>query len=325
MNTLQKIYRCILIFLLCAYFSLTGAEGNYTTKDSLVYRVRYVIDIKNANQPAIDYSLKFPLFFTKELPPYQKLSSMQVNSNRVHLLQTANNTTAVITFSRLEPGQSNHSEISYTFVNTAIDYDLSSVTGSSIVDSQYLKAEPNIESTATPIITLAREITAGENTFMEKAKRLFEYVNSNLEYVNWSDDPHSALQTLRRGRGSCDDYSLLYIALCRAVGIPARYVSGYRFNPREVHRREVELEPFAHAWVEINLLGKGWITVDPTYIYTVNGKKTVNYDFYGRILSDDRHLFFSYSREQARTITWNYETTHPTKVTTDFHIFIRKE
>lgn len=325
MNTFWKFNRCLLFFLLGAFCSLALAEGNYTTKNALTYRVRYVIDIRNIDYPALDYSLKFPLFQTRELPPYQKLSSMQVSSNRVRLIQTAENTAAVINFKRLEPGRGNHLEISYTFVNMAIDYDLSPVTGSSVVDSEYLKAGPNIESTAIPIITLAREVTAGENTYMEKAKRLFEYVNSNLEYVSWSGDQHSALQTLRRGWGSCDDYSLLYIALCRAVGIPARYVSGYRFSPREVKRREIELEPFAHAWVEINLPGKGWITVDPTYIYTVNGKKTVNHDFFGRITNDDRHLFFSYSREQERTISWNYETARPAKVNTDFHIYIREE
>jgi transglutaminase/protease-like cytokinesis protein 3 len=283
------------------------------------------VDIQNSKQPVLDYTLKFPLFTTLDLPPYQKLISFQVQPREIQLLKNNTDMTALLTFNRLKSGQSTQAEILYTFVNSAIIYDLPSIIGNSFVDSQYLKSEVGVESTSSQIVTLAGKITNGAVTQLEKAKRLFAFVNNNLQYTNQSDDPHSALQTLKRGWGSCEDYSLLYIALCRAVEIPARYISGYRFSSREVGRREVELDPFAHAWVEINLPGTGWITVDPTYTYTVNNIKKVNYDFFGQIMGDDRHLFFSYSRQQERTVTWNYESTHPAEVTTDFHIFIRKE
>jgi Transglutaminase-like superfamily len=324
---LSKNYRILLLFLLCSCFSVTLADQNYTTKDASVYRVRYLVAIYNANQPALDYSLKFPLFSTQNLPPYQKLVTFQVKSPEVQLIKATNGLTAQLTIHRLKPGQNVLAEFLYRFENSTINYKLPSIVGSDEVDvdSGDLKAEADVESSSSQVTSLAGKITAGAVTQLDKAKKLFDYVNLNLQYTQQSGDSHSALQTLRRGWGTCEDYSLLYMALCRAVGIPARYVSGYRFSPSEIGHREVELDAFAHAWVEINLPGTGWITVDPTYTYTVNGVKKVNYDFFGRILDDDRHLFFSYSRQQERTVTWNYESTHPARVATDFHIFIRKE
>jgi Transglutaminase-like enzymes, putative cysteine proteases len=323
--TLRKIRHYLFLFLVCAFCSNVFAGQNDIITNALVYRVRYRIDIQNANQPALDYSLKFPLFSTQDLPPYQKLVSLKVNSPAAPI-QVVNNLTGKLSLPILKPGQRIHSEITYTFANYAIDYPLSTLEANDdiTVNSDYLREESAIESNSSQIVKLAQQVTDGAATQLDKAKRLFAYVNSNLQYTQ-GDNTHSALQTLRQGGGSCEDFSLLYIALCRAVGIPARYVSGYRFSPGEVGWREMDLDPFAHAWAEINLAGTGWVTVEPTYVYTVNNVKKVNYDFFGRILDDDRHLFFSYSRQQERTVTWNYESGHPPKVTTDFHIFITEE
>ncbi|MBV9470292.1 MAG: transglutaminase family protein [Abitibacteriaceae bacterium] len=63
----------------------------------------------------------------------------------------------------------------------------------------------------------------------------------------------TASQVLRRGVGVCQDYAHLMIALCRAVSIPARYVSGY--NPAE---------GLMHAWVEV-LYEDIWHAWDPTH------------------------------------------------------------
>ena len=51
------------------------------------------------------------------------------------------------------------------------------------------------------------------------------------------------------------------LGMCRSVGIPARYVSGYFFNQR---RQPNEVEA-SHAWVEIMIPGFGWAAFDPTH------------------------------------------------------------
>lgn len=67
---------------------------------------------------------------------------------------------------------------------------------------------------------------------------------------------------LREGRGVCQDFAHLMIAVCRSWGVPARYVSGYLFTDRAVGDRS---DPDAsHAWVEVFLPSLRWIGFDPT-------------------------------------------------------------
>ena len=67
---------------------------------------------------------------------------------------------------------------------------------------------------------------------------------------------------LRERRGVCQDFSHIMIALCRAWGIPARYVSGYLFTDRDSGDRS---DPDAtHAWVEVFLPSLRWVGFDPT-------------------------------------------------------------
>ena len=71
------------------------------------------------------------------------------------------------------------------------------------------------------------------------------------------------LQTLNRRSGSCRDLANVLAEAARMLGLGARIVSGYLFDP------ENELTGSAgagstHAWVEIYLPGAGWITFDPT-------------------------------------------------------------
>ena len=66
-------------------------------------------------------------------------------------------------------------------------------------------------------------------------------------------------QTLAERTGSCRDLSVLFIDVCRAVGIPARFVSGYRHAETERDKRHM------HAWAEVYLPGGGWRGFDPSY------------------------------------------------------------
>lgn len=62
-------------------------------------------------------------------------------------------------------------------------------------------------------------------------------------------------------RGVCQDFAHVMLGMCRSLGIPARYVSGYFFNPT---RLPDEIEA-SHAWVEVYVPGYGWKGFDPTH------------------------------------------------------------
>lgn len=94
-------------------------------------------------------------------------------------------------------------------------------------------------------------------------RRLSETIYSSFGYeagVTHADSPID--QALKAGRGVCQDFAHIMIAICRSWGIPARYVSGYLFTDRQAGDRS---DPDAtHAWVEVFLPSTRWIGLDPT-------------------------------------------------------------
>ena len=71
-------------------------------------------------------------------------------------------------------------------------------------------------------------------------------------------DPLPAAQTLTRGQGACRDLALLFMDSCRALGLAARFVSGYHAGT------EAQEERYLHAWAEVYLPGGGWRGYDPS-------------------------------------------------------------
>jgi transglutaminase-like putative cysteine protease len=69
------------------------------------------------------------------------------------------------------------------------------------------------------------------------------------------------------GRGVCQDFAHLAVAMYRSLGIPARYVSGYLFAVDD-HTGELgttdEVDVQTHAWVEVAIPSAGWLALDPT-------------------------------------------------------------
>ena len=89
-------------------------------------------------------------------------------------------------------------------------------------------------------------------------------VRNSLGYTR-RDEPgiQTPAETLACGGGSCRDYAVLFIALCRTLGLAARFVSGYLHEPPAADIPN-PLPPAMHAWAEVYLPGAGWRGLDPT-------------------------------------------------------------
>lgn len=61
--------------------------------------------------------------------------------------------------------------------------------------------------------------------------------------------------------GVCQDFAHLFIAAARAMGVPARYVSGYIHLPKWGKRAQTA----SHAWAEAWIAGRGWVGFDATH------------------------------------------------------------
>jgi transglutaminase-like putative cysteine protease len=84
-----------------------------------------------------------------------------------------------------------------------------------------------------------------------------EFIYERFEYAPDATNVSSPIDDLlTHGKGVCQDFAHLMIAILRAVGVPARYVSGY------IHRPNKDSQ--SHAWCEAWLPDLGWVGVDPT-------------------------------------------------------------
>jgi len=117
----------------------------------------------------------------------------------------------------------------------------------------YLDPEPLIPSGNPRIRAQARAILGRERDPARAAELLLHWVASQVEPTAAMRLP-SAVQVLARRRGDCNEHTLLYVALARAVGLPARSAAGLLL---------VDGRFYYHAWAEVYL--GDWVAVDPTF------------------------------------------------------------
>jgi len=117
---------------------------------------------------------------------------------------------------------------------------------------EYLQAEEKIESNDAEIIAKAKEITRKSKNAWGATVAIADWVYKNIRYEITGA---GAKETLKKRRGDCGPHTFLAIALCRAVGIPARMVGGFMYAQGKFGQ---------HYWVEVYMDKAGWIPLDPT-------------------------------------------------------------
>lgn len=93
-------------------------------------------------------------------------------------------------------------------------------------------------------------------------------LHANLAYERREEGAaYAPEETLRLGRGSCRDFTVLLAEAARALGLAARLASGYLCEFGSANK---VAEGALHAWTEIYLPGAGWVGFDPTNGYLCN-------------------------------------------------------
>ncbi|AET94301.1 MULTISPECIES: transglutaminase family protein [Caballeronia] len=136
--------------------------------------------------------------------------------------------------------------------------------GSFHPESEFCYASPNVSldhelrDYALPSFDAGTPLVAGAIDLMHRIHADFEYRPSATAF----DTPASRAFDLRHG--VCQDFSQVMIGCLRALGLPARYVSGYlRNDPPPGHARLIGADA-SHAWVSVHCPQSGWIDLDPT-------------------------------------------------------------
>ncbi|MFH1920134.1 MAG: transglutaminase domain-containing protein [Planctomycetota bacterium] len=89
----------------------------------------------------------------------------------------------------------------------------------------YLDPSPYIESTSPRVKALADEIGVDKQKAWDRVEAIHDWIRENIELVdNRGRGVKTTLETLQDGTGDCDEFTSLFVAICRAGGIPARTV-----------------------------------------------------------------------------------------------------
>ncbi|MBW4659941.1 MAG: transglutaminase family protein [Drouetiella hepatica Uher 2000/2452] len=114
---------------------------------------------------------------------------------------------------------------------------------------------------------LAQDIWQATNSTTAFLNELNQRIYKNCGYgMRETGSPLPPGITWRSKQGSCRDYAVLFMEVCRAVGIASRFVSGYQEGDPDSSDRHL------HAWAEVYLPGAGWRGYDPTHGLVVSDR-----------------------------------------------------
>ena len=124
--------------------------------------------------------------------------------------------------------------------------------------------------------SIADEVDSQSLPFLAAlTRRIFQMCQVTIREAGGPQPPEA---TLAYRRGACRDLAVLFMDACRALGLGARFVSGYQEGDPEQERRDL------HAWAEVYVPGGGWRGYDPTHGLAVG----------------DRHVAVAAGRHPAR-------------------------
>ncbi len=91
-------------------------------------------------------------------------------------------------------------------------------------------------------------------------------IRDEFEYqTRFEPGVQSPVEILEKGTGTCRDYALFMMEAVRSVGLAARFVSGYLYDPAlDGGPGDASGAGSTHAWVQVYLPGAGWVEFDPT-------------------------------------------------------------
>ncbi len=134
--------------------------------------------------------------------------------------------------------------------------------------AKYLSATEIIQSEHDSIVSMARKL---------KSYNVFYSLKANFDFVSQiTNSGTSALTdaetTLRRRRGSCNGKSRLFVALCRAQGIPARVVGGIILENEEKRTSHLWAEVFyQNHWIPFDVLNQHFAKLPANFLEIYQG------------------------------------------------------
>jgi len=321
----RKLWQASLLALFIILCITTAALGDdsYTRSAGRYYTIVHQVVVENpGTEPITDLRVEVPLacmastswqdFIGEELLP----KPAQIITGQ-HGCRTA-----VYQIGKLLPGEKRTLVQRFAVQNFAVEFHLNAADitwNYQDINPSYLTPEPGIESDSETIISYAESSVEYENNPYSMARRIFGDIGRYLEYQEDTDVVPSAVTTLQNGFGNCENYTYLFVACMRALGIPARWHSGYLYLPQEQtvspyinENGSLNGDEMRHVWAEVYLPEVGWVIVDPTYSYTVEigdtVQKIIDWEKFANISSYERHIWLSEGSDAVNDISYSATT-----------------
>ena len=144
-----------------------------------------------------------------------------------------------------------------------------------VLDSPQIHASAALRHLAEPSFTPGRP-------WLEAVLDLTKRIYTDFKYDPAATNVNTPLETvLRIRRGVCQDFAHLQIGCLRALGLPARYVSGYLVTDPPAGQPRLIGADASHAWLAVYCPRIGWVDLDPT----------------NDVVPDDRHITLAWGRD----------------------------
>ncbi|MHA1409997.1 MAG: transglutaminase domain-containing protein [Candidatus Odinarchaeia archaeon] len=228
-----------------------------------------------------------------DYPPFQycKLTSTYPPDFKIEL-SPFNSKVAVFDITNLDfkPGAELNCRLEYKLQVNPVKFKLEETkvlpyNKSNPLYVKYTQPSVWVDSNHPDIRHMSLNLAKGVSNPLAKAKVFFDFVIRHIKYKLM--DEQGALFALKNGIGDCTEYSTLFCALCRAAGIPARWIQGETYSNKQT---EEALGNIAHKWAEFYLEGYGWIPVDPTWGAVRKGH------YFGEL--DNDHIYITIEGER---------------------------
>ncbi|MBT7902279.1 transglutaminase domain-containing protein [Candidatus Woesearchaeota archaeon] len=150
----------------------------------------------------------------------------------------------------------------FKLIPTKVTFPITQQLSSEV--SKYVVSTDNIDSDDDAIINIATQLAEGEDDLFILTHKIADWVRHEVEYdlsTLTADVSQKASWVLLNKQGVCDELTSLFVAMMRAVGVPAKFVSGISYTD-DLRFSE---SWGAHGWAEVYFPGVGWVDFDVTY------------------------------------------------------------
>lgn len=264
--------KIIIFFVLISFFCFNIYSVDITKYDYIKLKVDNEInfDVEKEDNFKLNY-LKLNSYFFPQLVESQYLNSFESSNEDYNLIN--NSGTYYLLYSFDTNSVKEHNTIINTFyiestvfrpkINTKVKFPLNYVGNKY---SEYLDFDEYIDID-NDIRARASKLAENEDDVFIIASKIAKWIQEDINYdlSTLTQNPNQASSEVFKSKlGVCREITNLYISMMRALGIPARVVSGYAYTDSEDLVSLLGDNWGGHAWAEV-LIGNTWVPFDLTY------------------------------------------------------------